>query len=199
MITQDYYTEDELLQAIAEGNENAFRQLFDAYKVPVFDYLVNITKSKEVSEELLSDIFLKLWLGREWIASVNNMEAFLKKVSCNKAIDYLRYVARSKKMQALIAAEINSFSGRQSPEDILLEKDYRNIIHEAIQQLSPQRKRVYTLSREHGLTHDEIARQLNLSVNTVSNHIKASLHSIKQHLKNNDTTGILILLFLLEQ
>lgn len=182
---------DELLEAIAGGDEGAFRQLFDAYREPIFYYLVNITKSKEISEELLTDIFMKLWTGREWIESIKNIGAFLKKVSYNKAIDYLRYAARRRKLQDVIALEIIPHE-TSSPERILLEKDYKRIIEEAVSNLTPQRQKVYRLSREKGLTHDEIAQRLNLSPNTVSNHIKASLKSIKGHLAQHDVDKLML-------
>lgn len=186
----------ELLSAIAAGDESAFRLLFDQYREVVFNYLVNITKSKEASEELLSDIFMKLWLGREWVGSIQNMEAFLKKVSYNKAIDYLRHVARKKKLQEVVATEIDITAGR-TPENILLEKDFQRVISEAIEQLSPQRKIVYKLSREQNFTHEEIAQKLSLSANTVSNHIKASLQSIKGYLQNKHGEELAILILFL--
>lgn len=192
-----YPIETELLRKIAEGDEAAFRILFDRYHVRIFDYLVVITKAKEAAEELLMDIFLKLWLGREWITEIKDVEAFLKKVAYNKAIDFIRYTARHKKLQDIIAREI-AHVPHQSPVDALAEKDYQKIIQKAVDSLSPQRRLVYTLSRSHGLTHDEIARELNLSVNTVNNHTKAALQSIKTFLKENDIPGITVLLFFLQ-
>lgn len=189
---------EELLSAIAGGDESAFRLLFDKYREVIFNYLVNITKSREASEELLSDIFMKLWLGREWVGSIQNIEAFLRIVSYNKAIDYLRHVARKRKLQEIVAMEIDITVGR-TPENILLEKDFHRVIKEAVDQLTPQRKMVYKLSREQGLTHEEIAKKLNLSSNTISNHIKASLQSIKGYLQNKhgeDLAALIALLFL---
>ncbi|MBN9381928.1 MAG: RNA polymerase sigma-70 factor [Chitinophagaceae bacterium] len=191
------YIETELLRKIAEGDEAAFSILFDKYHVRVFDYLVVITKAKEAAEELLMDIFLKLWLGREWITEIKDVEAFLKKVAYNKAIDFIRYTARHKKLQDIIAREV-AYTPGQSPVDTLAEKDYQKIIQKAVDGLSPQRRQVYTLSRSHGLTHDEIAHELNLSVSTVKNHSKAALKSIKAFLKENNISGITFLLFFLQ-
>ena len=192
-----YHIETELLRRIAEGDEAAFSILFDRYHVRIFDYLVVITKTKEVAEELVMDIFLKLWLGREWITEIKDVEAFLKKVAYNKAIDFIRYAARHKKLQDIIAREV-AHAAHQSPMDALAEKDYQKIIQKAVEQLSPQRRLVYVLSRSHGLTQDEIARELNLSVNTVNNHSKAALKSIREFLKKNNISGLPLLLFFLQ-
>jgi len=186
----------ELLRRITEGDEVAFRMLFDLYKNKVFDYLTGIVKSKEIAEELVMDIFLKLWLGREWIADIEHIEAFIKKVGYNKAIDFLRYAARNQKLQRVIAKEMASEPDR-SLEIQLLEKDYQHIVQEAVRQLSPQRRLVYTLSRDKGMTHDEIARELNLSIHTVNNHTKEALKAIRGFLNKNNipvTTFLLLTL-----
>lgn len=190
MEDKNQISEEQLLQAISEGSELAFRKLFDTYRETVFHYLVNITKSREASEELLTDIFLKLWEGHEWITSINNMEAFLRRASYNKAIDYLRHVASRRKLQEAIALEIEKAQLR-SPEQVLIEKDYEEIIAQAIDQLSPQRRAVFKLSREGGLTHREIATKLDISINTVNNHIKASLQLIRNFLSERGVNYLL--------
>lgn len=196
MPTANDHITSELIRRITEGDEAAFRRLFDLYKDKIFDYLAGIVKSKEVAEELVMDIFLKLWLGREWIADIEHLEAFIKKVAYNKAIDFLRYTARNQKLQRIIAKEMAGESDH-SLELQLLEKDYQNILQEAVRQLSPQRRLVYTLSRQKGMTHDEIARELNLSIHTVNNHTKEALKAIRGFLSRNNipvTTFLLITL-----
>jgi RNA polymerase sigma-70 factor (ECF subfamily) len=196
MATAKDHITPELLRRIAEGDEIAFRTLFDFYKTKIFNYLVGIVKSKEIAEELAMDIFLKLWLGREWVADIEHIEAFIKKVAYNKAIDFLRHAARNHKLQHVIAKEMASEADR-SLETQLLEKDYQNIIQAAVRQLSPQRRLVYTLSRDKGMTHDEIARELNLSIHTVNNHTKEALKAIRGFLgKNNIPVTTFLLLTL---
>lgn len=183
-----------LLQQIAAGDEPSFRQFFDHYRERVFHYLIPITKSKEIAEELVMDIFLKLWIGREWITEIEHMDAFLQKVAYNKAIDFLRFAARQKKLQAVVAREMADAIDH-SLELQLLESDYRAIVEAAVRQLSPQRRLVYTLSREKGLSHDEIARELNLSIHTVSNHTKEALKFIRGFLHKNNISRMTLLYF----
>ncbi|WP_431216414.1 sigma factor [Puia sp. P3] len=139
MATAKEHITPEILRRITEGDEEAFRMLFNLYKNNLFDYLIGIVKSREVAEELVMDIFLKLWLGRDWIADIDHIEAFIKKVAYNKAIDFLRYAARNQKLQQVIAREMAMETDR-SLEMRLLEKDYEHIIQEAVRQLSPQRR-----------------------------------------------------------
>lgn len=198
MLETSLHNEHELLQQISEGHEPSFRLFFDHYRESIFDFLAPMTKSKEVAEELVMDIFLKLWLGREWICEIRNMEAFLQKVAYNKAIDFLRLTARNKKLKMMIAKEMEDALDH-SLEAQLAERDYRSIIQEAVRRLSPQRRLVYTLSREKGLSHDEIARELNLSIHTVSNHSKEALKFIRGFLRKNNLSGAAILWFTLNQ
>ena len=196
MQRDDYLSEKELLSAIAAGNEGAFYHLYESYREKMFHFLLNITKSKEISEELLTDIFMKLWVGKDWIDSINNIESFLRKVSYNKAIDYLRYAARQEKLQKIIAGQMN-FAVNDSPETLLMEKDYHRILAKAVEELTPQRKIIYRLSREQFLSHEEIAQKLNLSVNTVNNHIKAAVNFIKNYLNKNNMEGLVLLSIML--
>src|SRR5688572_23138291 len=112
--------ENSLLQQIAQGNEIAYRALFDQYKDKLFNYLFRITKSKEIAEVLVIDVFLKLWIGRDLITEIKNIEAFLHKVACNKALDFFRLAARHKRLQELISKEIFSRT-EESADHALLE------------------------------------------------------------------------------
>ncbi|MCG2615245.1 sigma-70 family RNA polymerase sigma factor [Terrimonas sp. NA20] len=189
----DQYT---LLKKIAEGDEPSFRILFDRYHKKVFAHLFGITKSKEVAEELMMDIFVKLWAGRELILDIRDMDAFLKKVGYNKSMDFFRIAARNAKLQKAIEREMEQGTG--IPADVRLhDLELKEILRNAARQLSPQRRLVFTLSREEGLTHDEIAQKLNLSRHTVKNHMIEAIKSIKKHLRANDVeTYVLVAVFL---
>ena len=73
------YTETELLKAIASGNEAAFNVLFEKYRTKLYGYIFTISKSKEATEEILIDVFLKLWMGKEMLEEIENLDAFLGK------------------------------------------------------------------------------------------------------------------------
>lgn len=176
--------ETTLLQQIAEGDEVAFGKLFDQHKSRIYNYLLKITKSREIAEEIVLDVFLKLWIGRDLILEIKNVEAFLQKVALNKALDFLRLVARQKKLQVLIDKEI--LQGNVIPADhSLLENECADIINKALASLSPQRRLILDLSRNDGMTHDEIAIHLNLSRNTVRNTIADGLKILRKYLTDH--------------
>lgn len=181
-----------LLKNIAEGDETSFRILFNRYHKKLYNHLFDITKSKEVAEELVTDIFVKIWSGRELVLEIRDVEAFLKKVGYNKSMDFFRVAARNAKLQKAIEREMGYAS--EAPADVrLYDVELKQILQKAAMQLSPQRRLVFTLSREENLTHDQIAKKLNLSRNTVKNHMVEAIKSIKNYLKANDVDAYLLL------
>lgn len=197
MLSGSDYNENDLLHRIAEGDEHAFTELYNRYWKKVYTYLLRMTKSHEIAEELLYDIFTKLWTGRELIAEIRNMDSFLSKVAYNKAISFFRYTASQRKMQALVAKQMEGLYVEDTA-DKLLNSEARELLQEAIRQLSPQRKLVFTLSREQGLTHEQIARQLNLSTQTVKKTMSNALSAIREFLHKRGLEGSLLLYFYLE-
>ena len=191
------YIENDLLRSIAEGDEAAFTQLYNRYWQKVYTYLLRMTKSHEIAEELLYDIFTKLWTGRELITQIRDMDAFLSKVAYNKAISFFRYTATQRKMQQLIAKQMEDLYVEDAA-DKLLNNEARQLLDEAVRQLSPQRKLVFSLSREQGLTHEQIARQLNLSTQTVKKTMSNALSSIREFLHKRGLEGSLLLYFYME-
>ncbi|SEW49823.1 RNA polymerase sigma factor [Chitinophaga arvensicola] len=197
MSSDSDYIENDLLRRIADGDEVAFTELYNRYWKKVYTYLLRMTKSHEIAEELLYDIFTKLWTGRELITDIRNMDAFLSKVAYNKAISFFRYTATQRKMQELVAGQMADLYVEDTA-DKLLDGEARQLLQEAIRQLSPQRKLVFTLSREQGLTHEQIARQLNLSTQTVKKTMSHALQSIREFLHKRGLESSLLLYFYLE-
>src|ERR1700760_163684 len=185
-----------LLQQIAERDENAFRLLFDQYKDRLFLYINGIIKSKEVSEEIVMDVFLKIWLGKEIVKEIENFDAFLFRVAYNKSIDFLRSAARDPKLRDLVWNEIQVAGGMTADQQVIT-REYEKKLREAISQLSPQRRLVYQMSREKGFSHVDIARQLQLSKHTVSNHIVESQRFIRSYLIRHLDIAVTVLFFLL--
>lgn len=184
--------EKKLLQQIAEGDEVAFNTLFQQYRNQLFTYLCKVTKSKETSEEIVLDVFLKIWMGRDIINEIENFEAFLFRIARNKALDFLRRLQKDPEIQREVWSVLE-LSSDQATDDHLIGNDTAQNIETAIGKLSPQRQKVFNLSREEGLSYEEIAKRLQLSRNTVRNHISASLEFIREFIN----TDILIAGFML--
>lgn len=182
MQPEPLYSEKELLQQIAAGDEKAFAAVFETYRQRLYAYLLRITKSPVIAEDIVVDVFMKLWVGRELLPNIQSLGGFLHKVAYNKAMDLFTATARHTRLQQVYAERIGNRPERGA-DDLLVDDECRRILLEAVNQLPPQRKLIYTLSREQGLTHEQIARALNLSRHTVKNSIVAATRSISEYLQ----------------
>jgi RNA polymerase sigma-70 factor (ECF subfamily) len=180
------YSDEDLLRKIKSSDQGAFNSLFERYQNRLFVYLFKIIKSKETAEEIVLDVFLKIWVGRSILAEINNFEAFLFCVAKNKALDFLRYTQKSKLQQMELWNQMQEMLSSENADQHILLEETKVAIQDAVSLLSPQRKMVFQLSREYGLTYEQIAERLHLSKNTVRNHLAASLQFIRGHLAANN-------------
>lgn len=189
--------ERELLLRTSDGDMVAFSELFKLHWVHLFNYVKKITKSPEIAEEIVSDVFLKIWTNREYMKDVQSIDSFLMKIARNKAIDFFRLAAKNIKLKEAMAKEMEGKTERGA-DYLLLDRETRELLQKAIGQLSPQRKLVYIMSKEEGLSHVEIAQRLNLSHQTVKNTLSAALNSIKEYLKDNSFRSYISYLIIME-
>ncbi|GAA4315239.1 RNA polymerase sigma-70 factor [Compostibacter hankyongensis] len=185
-----------LLSGLAAGDEAAFNMLFERYRDKLYGYLRKITKSAEVAEEIVVDIFVKLWEGRELAIQIRQMEPFLHKVAYHKAVDFLKTASRHARLQQAYLERLER-SSEKTADDLLIDTECRKLLREAVNRLPPKRKLIYTLSREQGLTHDQIAAALNLSRNTVKNTMMAATRSISSFLQHQGLGKAALSLFFL--
>jgi RNA polymerase sigma-70 factor (ECF subfamily) len=191
------YSKDQLYHLVSKGDELAFGVLYERHWRKLYRFLHRMTKSKEIAEELMSDVFLKLWIGKELVPEIDNMDAFLFKVAYRKALDFFRIASRDNSLQKVISLELieEQTVSNESPDQFILTQEYRRIIDAAVSQLSSQRKKVFTLSRQEGMSHKDIALELNLSPKTVKRTISDALSSIRNYLKEHPESGVLLWLF----
>ncbi|MGI4021384.1 MAG: RNA polymerase sigma factor [Janthinobacterium lividum] len=172
-----------------------FDHLFEQYKKRIYAYVLTIVKSEFTAEEITQEIFIKLWLCQDRLHEITNLEGFIFKIVRNQALNHLRKAAYDERL----LKEIISFAAPEhnNIEDKLITADYQLLMQEALSQLSPQRRLVYELSRKKGMNHEEISVQLNLSKNTVKNHIVSALKQIRLYLNENGISIAVLLFFLM--
>jgi RNA polymerase sigma-70 factor (ECF subfamily) len=184
-----------LILQVSEGDEYAFRLLFDQYRNKIFSIAWKITGVKSAAEDVVQEVFIKLWMNKEKLTGVENFNAYLNTITRNHILNNLRKVAYEQTfLEDLIREQsVNT----KNISDPVLYNELQNLVHRAIQQLSPQQKKVFQLSRTEGLKHAEIAAQLNVSRSTVKDHMVEALRSIKIFLNTHGSLiGLLIFLFI---
>ncbi|HVI44848.1 MAG TPA: RNA polymerase sigma-70 factor [Chitinophaga sp.] len=185
-----------LLKQVADGDESAFRRLFDMYADRIYGVAFAYTGSKEQSEEIVQDVFMKIWLKREHLSQVENISNYIFIIARNLVINLLHRQKREKNylQQLLTTAE----EVPQSPESEYVLKESRRLITDAINQLSPQQRTVYQLTQIQGMKLAEAAAELGLSRNTARNHLARATQCIREYLRQHtrEYTMLFVLVFL---
>ena len=187
------HNETDLLLRVARGDQAAFALIFEQYHHDLGNFIYAITKSAGLTEEIVQNIFLKIWMGRETLAGIKSFKAYLFVISRNAAISALRQEIRDhiKKSEWAKTVHESTAAGEEWKE----KEFYLSLIDQAIEALPPQRKKVYLLSRQDGLTYEEIAKRLGISKLTVRAHIQQAVVSITGFVKERG--GLSLLLFYL--
>jgi RNA polymerase sigma-70 factor (family 1) len=178
----------ELQIQIACGDDNAFTQLYLHFGKKLNLFALSLVRSKEIAEELVEDVFVKLWANRHRISGIQNITVYLYVAVKNRALNQL-----SQKAKELIAAPfdyldttVDEFAA--DPYDLMITSEMMAQMQHAIETLPPRCKMIFKLVREDGLKYKEVAEILNISVNTIDvqmaiavKKICTSLHIEKPH------------------
>ena len=176
-----------------EMDEDRFKLLFEAYKNRLYGYVLAITHSIYIAEEITQEIFVKLWLCRDILHQIDNLDGYIFTIARNKTLNHLRKAFHDVKL--LRELQDQSMAEDNNVEERSMAGDYDQLIRDALTLLSPQRRLVYQLSRQRGLNNEEIAFHLQLSRNTVKNHLGEALRFIRKYLGEHNQVVILILFF----
>lgn len=174
------YDENELRHRIAAGDEAAFRQLVDQYWPRIYGSILALTQQPVTAEELTQDVLLKLWQHRAQLPAIENLGAYLYVSGRNKVISAMR------RRILELAGEVpeNTKESTPMPHEQLELKELGMWMENEIEKLPPIRKKVFRMSRTEGMSYDEIAAQLQISRNTVRDHIVAALNFMRQSVAN---------------
>ncbi len=181
MQNQPPYNEKELLLKVAEGNEAAFRQLFLHWHQLLAGYILRITESRELTEEIVQDVFMKIWMVRETMPEINNFKHFLLVISRNHAFDALKKQFKELQLKRAWDKENKPDLYIASEEAVAV---HSSLIEQAIDSLPHRRKEVYLLSRHQRLTYQEVADRLNISKESVKTHLKLATVSISDFIRS---------------
>lgn len=177
----DKHTDNKLLLCkISEDDEVAFRKLFDTYYQKLFHLALYFIKSKELAEEIVSDVFFIIWKRRKALGDVDDIEKYLYISTKNQALHYIRRTPVVDKIP-LELYTVNVLRDENNPEDKLLSQEYSALIQKAIDSLPDKCKEVFRLVLSDKLKHKQIAQLLNISEKTVEAHITTAYKRIAQY------------------
>lgn len=161
------------MQQLVEGDEGAFKTLYDRYGETIFRLVLKYLASEELARDISQEILIKIWEKREVLKKVQNFEGYLMHTARNHAIDVLRAASRSDIAKGEIARQF--YQGNTYLDDETLHRDYKSFIQRTIDSLPPRAREVFLLHREEGKSYDEIAAALGISRNAVRNSMALAL------------------------
>ncbi|MEP7258346.1 MAG: RNA polymerase sigma-70 factor [Flavitalea sp.] len=174
----------------ASLHEDSFKRIFEMYRKRIYGYALTLSRSSYAAEEITQNIFIKLWLCRDTLEGVENLDSYIFSMAHNKTLNYLRKASNDANLMR--SSQVYRDTSNNNVEERLITYDYHHLIEEAVQTLTPQRRIVYQLSRADGLKNEEIAAYLHISHNTVRNHLVEALKSIRRYIISKGSIGILL-------
>lgn len=176
----DIFDEPKMLELLVQGDEASFASIFGRYQPKVYGTAVGFLKSTALAEEIVQDVFMKVWLKRSEFGHVKNLEAYLLSMTRHLILDRLKKAAYENNHLKAFTDSIPDFT--DTTDHRLRNRQCEILLQEAVALLPPQQKQVYQLAKTAGLSHDEIATHMGISRLTVKKHMAVALHSIRQHL-----------------
>jgi len=166
-----------LLQRIYQGDEDAYGEVFEMYFPGLKRFATSLVHSCEQGEEIASDVMISLWRNRLNIQSILNLRVYLMTAIRNRSLNWLKSVS-GRKFVSLDDVDVNLSLRLQDPEQIYISNEMRRKVEIAVQTLPPRCKLVFKLIREEGLSYQEVAAILDISVKTVDAQLVTALKKI---------------------
>jgi RNA polymerase sigma-70 factor (family 1) len=171
--------------------EYRFKILFIRFKKPIHDYVRTITGSHELAEEITQEIFIRLWRKMGAYDEIENIDFYIFRIARNECMRYFKKAAVETHMLQQLQKRMTTESNNVT--EYINFKESEGLLAKAIASLSPQRQKVYLLSRREGLHIEEIAAEMQISYNTVRNHLVEALRQIRHYYIEHLSVAVLLL------
>ena len=173
-----------ILLDLIEGSELAFEKIYRLYSARLFGRLLKLVKSEQQAEEILQDVFLKIWELRRSIDPEKSFRSFLFKIAENKVHDFFRKVTRDKNLESQLT--VFATADYSVIEPFLSGDENLKILQKAVEGLPPQRQQIFRLCKLEGKSYKEVSELLGISVSTISDHIVKGTKSIRDYFDNKN-------------
>lgn len=181
--------ENELVQWLKQGDKKAFQQLFEQYAKRIFAFAKGFLKSNSDAEEIVQEVFVKVWQARESINTELSFKSYLFKITYNCIREYFNKQSRENRYKHEILDDSVEFDNRT--EERLDYKSLLELVEEKIEQLPPRQRQIILLSKKQGVPTREIATLLEISPRTVEKHLSEALKQLKKDLREDHVAGLL--------
>lgn len=181
--------EKELLRKLRDGDENAFNQLYHSYARKLAGKLIYLLKSDELAQDVLQDVFLKIWSSREMIDAELSFSGLLHKMATNLS----RNIVRKNLYDQSLRSSIDPDPSYNPMDDTDNASQAKVLLDMALSKLTERQREIYILHKLDGRSYQEISEQLNISVSAINHHLQKANKQLK-HILKSQSVQILILL-----
>jgi RNA polymerase sigma-70 factor (ECF subfamily) len=194
-LTAATHNEKILLEQLSIADEEAFKQLYFLYSSRLYGNLIKLVKSRPVAQEILQDVFMKVWDNRFSIDPDKSFRSYIFRIAENMVFNFYKRASRDKAaLQQLILKSSSQYS---HIEESILFKEETLLIRNAIHALPPQRKQVFELCKVEGKSYGEVSRLLGISISTISDHIVKANRFLKEYFLNHNEMRVPLLISVL--
>lgn len=184
----------ELLKQLSDGDQEAFAAIYLQYHGGIYNYLLKFTKNPALAEDLVHDVFLRIWEIRTQLDVRSAFAHYLYRMARNTAITHLNRISLYDTIRDEVLHRITSGINDHSLMDDIEAKQYEELFRKALASLPPQRQEAFILCRQQGKTYEEAAALMNISRNTLKQHLSLAVKSIKAYLLEHGNISLLMLL-----
>lgn len=171
-----YKIDIKTLEALKNGDHKAFEKVFNAYYNKTKSFIFGYLKSECDAEELAEDIFVSLWENRNYINVTRSFSSYLHTIAHNTAINFLKHkYVHTTYLNNVLYTQYSTTS-----EEELIAKELGLLIDDVVDKMPEQRKQIYQLSRNEGLTNTEISEKLNTTKRNVESQLSLALKEIRK-------------------
>lgn len=172
--------DEALIRELKTGSSSAFMELYNRYHSPVYTFVLRIVKVPSVAEDILQEVFLKIWTIRERLQPERSIQAYLYRISRNLSWKMLKKMAADSELRLMLLNELNHSVSDADTRARWME--YEKLLTSAIDRLPPQRQKIFRLCRLEGMSYKDVSCELNISTNTVKEHMVLATRSIREYL-----------------
>lgn len=194
-IYEKQMNEHDLLLRLVNGDEEAFCELYAAYKNRLIYFAMRFLKSREYAEDVFQDTFATIWQGRKFLNPDASFSSYLYTIVRNRVLNQLRDLQNQENLKSQILSQAVDYTDDTNNQ--ILADDLNHLLGCAMQQLTKRQREIFQMSREKQMSHREIAEVLGISVNTVQEHISVSLRILRQYIEHSNIKCVDFVLLLL--
>jgi len=176
---QPLENEKALLEKIASGDTRAFSAVFDHYRPNIYTTALRMTGDGPTAEEILQDVFLKVWLKRDGLPGVHNFGGWIFTIAENLTYNAIKKMKRARGRSLELTPETGSDMSGTGTEELLNQKEYRALIQKAVDRLPPRQRETFLLIKEQGLKREDAAQKMGVSAHTVKSNLDNAMRSIR--------------------